>query len=55
MEKERISKDKKLFFSGVPVVCHDCSRELFKGTNEKCTSCGAYLCPDCKKTHVHNN
>jgi uncharacterized CHY-type Zn-finger protein len=42
---------RKLKFSGVPVICKDCSTELFKEDYKKCSICGAYLCPSCEDTH----
>ncbi len=54
MQENKIKASrKKLCFSGVPVVCHDCQTELYKDNYEKCTVCGAYLCPQCKQTHTH--
>lgn len=44
---------KKLRFSGIPVICYDCSTELNKDLYEKCSVCGAYLCKTCKGKHKH--
>jgi len=46
-----IEPKKKLKFSGIPVICKDCSSELYQSEYEKCSICGAYLCPTCKKKH----
>lgn len=45
-----LEPEKPLTFSGIPVICRDCCKVLYKDSYKKCN--GDYLCAACKDKRI---